>query len=197
MENKSFEVITKDILDKKTFLETFSLAKQVDYILVMSTDQFEILKSDDSFNLQEKAEKKDWYQKALEIRVFNKDEEHKWFRCSIDKLFSYRVIKDEKTPNEEEYWDEYQYLDIDLKKSKAMSGDFVCATGGGVYRLPLSELQDLEKTTSAKEILEEKKEKVLKDVKIRVRNYLDYEESTGQLYISDWRVVELKTKEMQ
>ena len=60
-----------------------------------------------------------------------------------------------------------QELDSNEQKSKPEKG-IAYATGGGRYELPLKDYRD---------------------AKIKIRNYLEYEEDTMQLYISDWRII--------
>lgn len=179
MNNKSCVDKAEGIKAEYAFLENFP-SMEMGYILVMATDRLEILRVSTDSNVKEQLS--DWIQNVLEIRMFNDTVEHKWFRGSIDKAFSYRKIEDQNPMNEMDYWDEYQYLDIDLKASKGMSGNMVCATGGGVYSLPIPSEND----NKAKN-----KEDRIKDIMIRIRNYLGYERCTGQLYISDWRLVNL------
>lgn len=200
MNNKSCVIETKRIDNKEVFLNSFPF--MVDgYVLVMATDKFELLNL--STHGIVTAEKEKWYENALEIRMFDKQVEYKWFRSSIDKSFFYRMIKDKSHMDEMDFWNEDQYLDINLSVSKKMSGDKVCATGGGVYSLPLPELQKSKNQEDKKEnrnqkdeseTIESHRERILEDVKIRIRNYLGYEEETGQLYISDWRLVEFLNK---
>lgn len=103
----------------------------------------------------------------LEARIFNTAMEMKLFRGDIGKRnFRMRIRDDSK-----EYFKEEQYLDIDTVCSEKIfrEGKQVKATGGGVYHLPLSDYND---------------------IKIKIHNYIDYYEETGQAYVSDWRLVE-------
>lgn len=143
------------------------------YVIAMMTDVFDIQAVDKETFIRE-----DLYQKALEIRMFNEQMEIKWFRSSVDKELQCREIVDkENTPSftwkgetkSLEYWDEYQYLDIDDSRTRAEATEnVVYATGGGSYPLPIANY---------------------KDVKVKVRNYLSYETETNQAYISDYRFV--------
>lgn len=175
MENTVCIDKTKDNHITNPFLEVLS-SMRTGYVLVMATDRFELFSVNDDNN--KNAFLNDWIGNALEIRMFNDAVEHKWFRGSIDKVFSYRKIEDDAQMNPMDYWDEYQYLDIDLQASKGMPGNMVCATGGGVYFLPMLSQND-------------NKEDRIKDTMIQIRNYLGYEKETGQLFISDWRIVKL------
>lgn len=180
MNKKSYEIEKKKISDEKAFQNSFPSNEQ-GYILVMATDKFDLLSVDDIGNQENLYEQ--WFKNALEIRMFNDTTEYKWFRSGIDKAFSYRKIEDQSPMNKMDYWDEYQYLDIDLKASKGMPDNMVRATGGGEYRLPHLNLgKDIDAATKEKKLKEE-------DVRIKIRNYLNYEEDTGQLFIYDWRIV--------
>lgn len=132
------------------------------YMIAMLTDRLYI-----QVLGQETPDGEELYEKAVEIRMFNEEEEVKWFR-GADRKLQCRIRNDrEDRPDPLFFWDEWQYLDIDGQRSKPEEG-IVYATGGGSYELPLNDY---------------------KDVRIRIRNYLEYEEDTMQLYISDWRVV--------
>ncbi len=99
--------------------------------------------------------------------MFNEEEEVKWFRGADQKL-QCRERKDQEDQMDPLFfWDEWQYLDINEQKSKPEKG-IAYATGGGRYELPLKDYRD---------------------AKIKIRNYLEYEEDTMQLYISDWRII--------
>lgn len=131
------------------------------YIIAMMTDVLCIQTLE-----KEEFDREYLYKKAVEIRMFNEEEEVKWFR-GMNRELHCREIKDQKGMNPLLFWDEWQYLDIDEKRSKPGQG-IAYATGGGKYELPLDDY---------------------KDAKIKIRNYLEYEEDTKQLYISDWRAV--------
>ena len=103
--------------------------------------------------------------KLLELRVFNKDCEHKLFRPSINQSFIERQISDDE--NDKDYYDEVQYLDIDT--SKGMTDGKVIATTGGVYKSPVQNIDN---------------------ARVRIRYYLGKYEKTGQARVEDWRVVE-------
>lgn len=135
------------------------------YIVAMMTDELDIQRIDCENFSRDKL-----FYNALEIRMFNENSEEKWYRSSIDKAFHYRVLKDDK----KKYWDETQYLDIDENRSKMLEPGMVYATGGGKYPLPINDY---------------------KNAQVLVRNYLDYEEDTMQLYISDWRLVDFGSEE--
>ena len=141
------------------------------YIMAMMTDKFDL-----QYIEEEKFCREDLFDKALEIRIFNESGEIKWFRSSIEKPLLKRKKLDSSEwtifADSDHYWDERQYLDIDDTKCNS---DIVTATGGGQYPLPIKEI--------------EKKKEWYKDLQIIVRNYLDYEKDTMQLFISDWRLV--------
>ena len=106
--------------------------------------------------------------KLLEVRVFCEQKEVKLSRGDIGKaFFAPRVIDD--TAEEREYFEEYQYLDIDEKRSKELFEQKKCvrATGGGIYHLPLENY---------------------KNAQLCIHNYFKYYTETGQAYISDWRL---------
>lgn len=156
---------------EKSFNEVLSQMKE-GYILAMMTDQFDIQRIENAV-----CDLEQFYQKGLEFRVFNRKKEVKWFRSSINKNFQYREIEDKDIVETIEcngkiyhmsYWDERQYLDIDT--TVKLDGK-VRATGGGTYPLPIPK----EMYASAQVI---------------VRNYLNYEEDTMQVYVSDWRLVD-------
>lgn len=136
------------------------------YIFIMTTEEIDFCKVGD-----EKIPKEKLFEKGLEIRIFNEDREAKWFRTGIRKHFAFREIQDDEKAEKDNllWWDESQYLDIDEKETKksGRKGE-VCATGGGIYRLPLE---------------------VYTNAKIRIRNYLEEDRDTGELYVKDWRMV--------
>ncbi len=111
--------------------------------------------------------------KLLEMRVFNTEQERKLFRSDISKEFVCREIRDtaENDRDYSDYYDEYQYLDIDTKRSeKSFREDrMVYTTGGGRYHLPLSSMED---------------------VMVQIRMYFERYPETGQARVFDWRVVD-------
>ena len=132
------------------------------YIIAMLTDRLYIQELD-----REQLDRDELYEKAMEIRMLNEEEEVKWFRGADQKL-QCRERKDQEDQMDPLFfWDEWQYLDINEQKSKPEKG-IAYATGGGRYELPLKDYRD---------------------AKIKIRNYLEYEEDTMQLYISDWRII--------
>lgn len=111
--------------------------------------------------------------KLLDIRIFNKEKEVRMFRGDIGRKLQGRSIDDGKAiPDRLEYFDEEQYLDIDDKRSEEVFAKEkkVFATGGDCYFLPLPGFVD---------------------AKVKLRNYLGYYEETGQVYIRDWRLMDL------
>ena len=105
-------------------------------------------------------------EKLLELRIFDANMECRLFRGDIGQEFHYRKLSDQ---DDRDTFDEVQYLDIDSRASEKEPGEYVISTGGGRYHLPLENT---------------------KDVRIKVRYYLDQYEQTGQARISDWRIVE-------
>lgn len=113
--------------------------------------------------------------KLLEIRLFNREKEVKYFRSDISKDFVLRIIDDtvnglQNGRDYSDYMDEEQYLDIDTKQSaKTFSESHeVLTTGGGRYYLPTDRIEN---------------------VKVKVRTYFDRYEKTGQARVFDWRIV--------
>lgn len=111
--------------------------------------------------------------KILEIRVFNEDKEVKLFRGSLEEELKIRIIEDPSALDEESYYDEFQFLDIDVPKTQAnFSQDHMAwTTTSGCFRLPMNRVTE----TSA----------------LKVRYYFGTYEQTGQSYICDWRAVTL------
>lgn len=133
------------------------------YLFAMMTDKIDLQKTENA-----KPDRQELYAKALEIRVFNKDREVKWFRADIAGSFRVRERCDSPNmPDELVFWDEYQYLDIDTQKSSTEEGR-AKATGGGEYPLPVDDY---------------------KNMAVHIRNYLEADEDTGELYVADWRLV--------
>lgn len=115
-------------------------------------------------------------EKALEIRVFNETMELRIVRDSVYADYQYRLIDDavfrERLQSEAEFENhiltEDQYLDVDETKS---GGGGYTATGGGYYTLPFAGAE-----------------------KIRICNYLDYDED-GIACFADFRLVKILRKE--
>lgn len=111
--------------------------------------------------------------KLLDVRVFDREREVRISRSDAGREFQGRSLNDQKeTPEFQDYFDEEQFLDIDDKRSEelfAREGK-VQATGGGKYRLPLSDFRN---------------------AKLQIRNYLGYYEESGQAYVKDWRLRDL------
>ncbi len=108
--------------------------------------------------------------KVLEIHIFNKEQERRLFRSDISGEFYSSVIKEEAGGNAE-YYDEYQYLDIDdTRVNHAPNGGFnVQATGGGEYFLPMDHS---------------------KNACLQIRYYLEKYPQTGQSRVYKWRLVD-------
>ena len=149
------------------------------YVLAAMTDDYIV----DTLPLKNE---KTIEEKLLEIRVFNTEMEAKLFRGDISREFSYRLIDDANNKYENntkinkeldysDYFDDYQYLDIDTQKSKdSFNHDHtVRTTGGGSYHLPMEKMED---------------------VMIKVRMYFDKYPETGQARVFDWRVVDFAEK---
>lgn len=120
------------------------------------------------------------YKRAFDIRVFNQKSEVHLFRSSIDKQFVMRYI--ESDPEQKDilnaiidgkeksiYYDEEQFLNIDtVATANNNEKNMVIAVGGGKYKLPIERYDD---------------------VKVIIRNYIDFEKNTGRAYVKDWRIV--------
>jgi len=135
------------------------------YMMALFTDKIELTSWPDGRMKLAAAE-----DRLLEVRVFDRDREIKLFRSSIGSEFKKR-LKDDREDTEKEYFDETQYLDIDMNRSKASFAvdKTVYTTGGGKYTLPI--------------------EGDIRDCKVRIRYYLSRYEDSGQARVSDWRVV--------
>lgn len=135
------------------------------YAVMMFTDRFEV----DIWPLAEQNEErleKEMSQKLLDMRVFCESAEYRIFRSFVGAEFVAAYSRDEG----QEYYDDEQYLDIDEKESAKTFGQaqMVRAMGGGYYRLPLESYRRM---------------------KVRIRNYVAYDEASGQAYIKGWRLV--------
>ena len=138
------------------------------YIFAMLTDRIDIQKAENPV-----LDKTELYAKALEIRVFNREREKKWFRAGMAEDFRVRdVCDDPGEPDKLLCWDENQYLDIDDTRSDPVTG-IARATGGGEYPLPIADYED---------------------AMVQIRNYLEEDADTGELYTADWRLVGFNEK---
>ena len=142
------------------------------YVLASLTDQYVVDRWPMAYHSFVWEDMKD---KVLEIRVFNEEKEIKLFRTDVGREFQMRT-KDEEGLLVDEYMDEYQYLDIDEKRSQKLFTEkqLVRATGGGTYHLPLEEM---------------------KDACLQVRYYFRRDEETGVADICDWRAVKFLKRE--
>lgn len=176
------------------FRETAGRLAPEGYVMAQCTDLFHLQKIGDAERTADELELHRLYQYGLDIRIFGEKGEGRFFRGSIGRygqdddtqLFRFRSIFDkEKDENQTErsphtghgtedhysdYFDEEQFLDIDTKRSNEKEG-IAQAIGGGTYRLPLNHYSD---------------------AKIRLRNYLKYDEKTGMASVCDWRCVGFK-----
>ena len=111
----------------------------------------------------------------IELRIFDDNSELKISRLNIGVEFNWRYIDDSEFRNKLKYepdkflgdfdnrvYDEAHYLDIDSNYTR---GCCYTTSGGGKYALPVENAE-----------------------KVRIRNYLDYDEN-GMLIISDFRIV--------
>lgn len=106
--------------------------------------------------------------KLLELRLFNEKEEHRYSRFQLGDDFVVRTINDDDVS---EYLDEEMVLDIDTAASAEHKGGKVVMSTGGRYDCPLEKISN---------------------ATIVIRYYLDRYEKTGQAYVRDWRMVEIK-----
>jgi len=135
------------------------------YGILTFIDKFEVLEY--PFNDEIKKELEEvWKKKLLDIRIFNSEKEYRVFRGDLKNEFIYCFTDDSFT---KDYYDDEQYLDIDSTKKKKNGA--VTATGGGKYKLPFSEKNE---------------------VKLHIRNYIDYDEKYGQAYIKRWRITDIR-----
>ena len=149
----------------------------------------------------------------LDLRLFSENGEVRWFRSTVNRPFVYREkLNDSEYDKDGKllYWDEEQFLDIDDARTEArrelektdklrLEKDQVLTMGGGMYSLPVASCRKSKRKEREKDdnstivdIIDLKErasdEAMYKDLKIKIRNYLEYDE-TGQCYIKDWRIV--------
>lgn len=118
--------------------------------------------------------------RLMELRIFSDESELKICRYSLGKKFRWRYINDNDfrswlSEEDDDFlrdfnnmvFDEVSYLDIDNEKSSCT--EYV-TTGGGEYSLPVENAE-----------------------RIKIRNYLDYDEN-GIAFISDFRIVKILKK---
>lgn len=156
------------------------------YIYAAFTDKV-ILKHWLGHDWQQTAEEEGFvFDNMLECRIFNEECEYRLARTALGEEWRRRIKIDEKTNethDDKDYFDEQQYFDIDDTKHGAGEYDAnemisnctetaVFATGGGRYFIPVS----LSET---------------KNVMLKIRNYINYYEETGQAYVEDWRLVNI------
>ncbi len=111
--------------------------------------------------------------RLLELRIFSVEAEYRAIRGNIGQPLHMRKIFESATDIENEtYFDERQYLDINQKKVQRDERGYKVwtTTGGGPYNLPLMHYED---------------------AALKVRNYISYYETSGQAYVSDFRLVKL------
>lgn len=111
--------------------------------------------------------------RILEVRVYSVECELHAVRDALGAEIAWRLLCDGEGTEPMDYFDEVQYLDIDSSGEKGTSDDgrTYRSMNGGSYRLPVKGAY-----------------------RIRVRNYLTYDEE-GLAHVSDYRIVELLTKE--
>ena len=101
----------------------------------------------------------------LELRVFTRDREVRFFRDSVAAKFEERPLDDNRYSI---YRDEEQYLDIAEHKQMENGGIQYITTGGGSFTLPYSKPMR----------------------KVKLRRYLKANEATGLYEFVDWRILE-------
>jgi len=141
------------------------------YAIIMFIDKFEVIEYPFNAETEEKLENC-WNKKLLDIRIFNNKKEYRVFRADAGSDFIYCYTDDSFT---NDYYDDEQYLDIDSTKIKP--DGTVTATGGGEYKLPLKILGS---------------NKYKGEVKLYIRNYIDYDNKFGQAYIKRWRITDIR-----
>ena len=119
--------------------------------------------------------------KLLELRVFDEDKEWKLFRSDLGSNFSWRCRGDKHSDGTElikgkDYFDEIQFLDIDIPRSKNASQGVKFTTAGGSYCLPVN-MPDLDRAG------------------ILIRHYFGVEAASGQAFIKDYRCVGFQNAE--
>ncbi len=103
--------------------------------------------------------------KLLEIRVFKESGEFRLIRPNIGQDFYERQSLDEGV--DDNSYDIEAYLDISDNRNE---GNYAASINGGKYELPQG--------------------KVEAGKMLKIRNYLTYDEETGQARVYDWRLVE-------
>lgn len=144
--------------------DTFKGLQNTVYVIITYTDSFEVIKYSDLSDAKIKEEK------LLDIRIFNESAEIRMYRDYCGNTF-YPIVEivDSRMQDKFEYYDDYQYIDIDTKRSVKNSDGKVRATGGGWYRFPFSG-------------------KDIEGIKLQIRNYVAFDQN-GQAYIKAWRLV--------
>ena len=132
------------------------------YAIITYTDHFEVVSAKDIDEVN--------VEKLLDIRAFNDRAEVRLYRDYFGNPFNKLVVISDEDEGFSDYYDDEQFLDIDLRRSLDRGNDKVIATGGGVYSLPFIPT---------------------KDAKVIIRNYVDYDED-GQAFIKAWRVAGFK-----
>ncbi len=145
------------------------------YAVIMFTDCFEI--AEYPITDSETAEKldKDFASKLIDMRIFDEEKEYRIFRGDVSsKSFFFRKLDDSYS---EINFDDEQFVDIDAVRTTAdcINSGKARAIGGGFYKMPLKNVQNSR----------------LDEIKIYIRNYVDYDEY-GQAYIKDWRITAIK-----
>ena len=148
-------MIEMDMLLSKTqdMKDSYVIASGVDRLLV---DHWPLQRWAEDFNLA----------KLLEIRIFNKEKEIKWFRPDI----SSNEFEEREMDDSGETFSEWQYLSIDTNDIKVEgNGSRVQSTTAGKYYLPMKNITE--------------------QTAIKIRCKISYYPS-GKAYVSDFRCVE-------
>lgn len=119
--------------------------------------------------------------KLLEIRCFDENGEFHAVRSELGEPFSFRRIhdKESKLCDEGAFFDESQYLDIDSARTEKENDNYIYATGGGRYHLPVDKIKN--STLPENDML-------------LVRYYYRFDDD-GVANIYDWRLVGFTDKE--
>jgi len=137
------------------------------YVLAQCSDELIFSKLNDCKDILKEKENK-----YLDIRIFNQDYEYRLFRPDFSSEAKYIEHIDDKDKEENvDYYDEFQFLDIDETYHKDNKGR-VKSTGGGFYPLPC--------------------EGDISDLGLKIRNYVSYYKETGQAYVSDFRILAIE-----
>ena len=173
------KITAKEFLDicKREIPDGFVVAALSDQYIVSKWPMNKPLSKKDPFENESK---------IREIRIFNARQENKLVRRGVSnpaeaedmasKAFLFRRIVDDDNLTEDAYYDEWQYLDIDVPKGFDGDGK-VTTTGGGKFYYPLDPEVDAEGARPSE------------NAKVGIRYYLGQYPETGQARVEDWRIL--------